>query len=148
MTNEPATPAPGSAPHTIEMGDYADDWEGQTVTIRPHLSYAADQRIETARIQMSAKVRSGNKQAGRQSGDRDVQMDAAVTPLAYATAVVEECVLSWTLLGYDGVPLPASSAGVNSAQAPAELLDVVIDEIAEFYEARRPKLKPRSKRSG
>ena len=143
MTDTPQTiPPSGSAPHTIDMVDCSDDWAGQTITLRPHQSYAAAQRIETARIQMSAQV-----SAGRQR-DEGVQMTAAVTPIDYAAAVVEECVLSWTLLGYDGQPLAANRAGLTSEQAPAELLDVAIDEIVEFYESRRPKLKERSRRNG
>ncbi|MYD87962.1 MAG: hypothetical protein F4Y14_18380, partial [Acidobacteria bacterium] len=42
-----ATPAPGQ-PHLIELGDVSEAWRGYTVTIRPFLSYAADQRIESS----------------------------------------------------------------------------------------------------
>ena len=144
-TDQTPAPAAGSAPATLNMADYSDDWADQSITLRPHLSYAADQRIETARVRMSTEVSSGGN---KRTTDKQMEMTAAVTPLEYAVAVVEECVLSWTLLGYSGVTLPASRVGVMSEQAPAELLDVAVDAIVEFYEARRPKLKPRSKRSG
>ena len=134
-------PAPGNAPHTIDLGEFADDWRGQSVTIRPHLSYAASQRIEVARMRMST-LHTGNREQ-RRAGGGSMEMLAAATPLEYASAVVAECVQSWTLLGYDGEVLAANAAGVASEQAPAEVLDVVVDEIVGYYEARRPQLRTR-----
>ena len=134
--------APGAAPHTIDLGEFADDWRGQSVTIRPHLSYAASQRIEAARIRMSTQI-TGNRQQRRAGTGGDMEMTAAATPLDYAIAVVSECVMSWTLRGYDGEVLEANAAGVASVQAPADLLDVVVDEIVGHYEARRPQLRTR-----
>lgn len=145
-TTDTATPpaAPGNAAQTIDMSDWSDSWAGMTVTVRPHLSFAADQRIESARMRMAAEVK-GNRRQRRSDDGADVEMTTTVTPLDYATAVVEETVTSWTLVGFDGQPLQANRAGVTSEQAPADLLDCVIEAIVEFYEARRPKLKKRSK---
>ena len=147
MSDTPATDnasqsAAGSAPHTIEMVDYADEWSGQSVTIRPHLSYAASARIEGAKSAMKAQLRPDRRK------DDDIEMLSEVTPIDFAAAVVEECVNSWTLRGYDGEVLEPNRAGISSPQAPAVLVDVVVDAIMEFYEARAPKLKERSKPSG
>ena len=134
--------------HTIDLGEWSDDWAGQVVVIRPYLSYAASQRIETARVQMQTEV-TGNRAQRRAvaASDSNMQVTATITSMDYATAVVDTCVLSWTLIGYDGQPLPQGTAGLMSDEAPSELLDVVIDAIGEFYEERRPKLKTRSKRN-
>ena len=148
MTDTPTPDAPppaaGAAPVTIDLGALFDGFDGQTVTIRPHLSYAASQRIETARMRMSAHIQ-GNRAQRRAAGDADFEMRAEVLPLEYAAAVVEEAVISWTLTGYDNKPIPATAAGINSQQAPAALLDEVIGEIVDHYEAHRPKR--RTKRS-
>ena len=132
----PATVPAGGGPKVIDMGEWLDDWDGQTVTIKPYLSYAADRRIESARVQMQAEIK-----AGRDRSARDVTMTSEATPMDYAVAVVEECVLEWSLIGHDGKPLPCNRAGLVSESAPAELLDVVIDEVVGYYESRRPKLK-------
>ena len=125
------------------MGDWADDWAGQTITIRPHISFRADQRIETAKIAVSTTIDN----PGQAKKDQSVSTALDITPLETAIAIVEECVLSWTLLGHDSQPLPPNRHGVTSEQAPPDLLDVATSEIMEFYESRRPKLKARSKRN-
>ena len=40
--------------HTIDMGELHDAWRGQTITIRPYLSYAASIRIDEAASQVSS----------------------------------------------------------------------------------------------
>ena len=75
-------------------------------------------------------------------------MMSEVTPVDFAAAVIEECVSSWTLRGHDGEVLEPNRAGINSPQAPALLVDVAVEAIMEFHEARAPKLKERSKPSG
>lgn len=134
MTDTPPAAPPGAAPRTIDLGTLADAWTGQTVTIRPHLSYAAHQRVEAARLRMTAVP------AGADGGGA-MTLAADPSPVAYACALVEESVIEWTLTGYDGRPLAANAAGVTSPQAPATLLDAVIDEIAAHYEATAPKLR-------
>ena len=139
----PPPQAAGAAPVTINLGDLFDAYDGMAVTIRPHLNYAASQRIETARMRMSAQIQ-GNRAQRRAAEDEGLEMRAEVLPLQYAAAVVEECVISWTLRGYDNKPLPATAEGINSQQAPASLLDDVIGEIVDYYEERRPKRRKRN----
>ena len=140
----PATIPVGGGDHVIDLAAWLTDdgdapWAGQTVTIRPFLSYAADRRIESARLKMQAEIEGegGNRRSRR---DRDVSMTTEITPMDYAAAVVEECVIEWTLIGHDGKRLGCNRFGLESQHAPAELLDTVIEEIMDFYEARRPKL--------
>ena len=121
--------------HVIDMGDVVEAWRGQTVTIRPFLSYAADQRITAAAI-------TNRKREPRNRRERRHQQESLIEwvpdGLGHAVAVVEEAVLEWMIVGADGRPLPANRAGVLSPQAPAVLLNVVIDEVMDYYEAQRP----------
>lgn len=131
----PATP---TTSHTINLGDISDTWAGLTVTIRPFLSFAADQRIESsvATTRTTAKARNRRERRHGRNDDTDIYLEAQ--PLDYAAAVIEEAVLEWNLVGADNRPLPATAAAVRSEQAPAVLLTAVIDEIMDFYEAQRP----------
>jgi len=124
--------------HLIDLGDVAEAWRGQTVTIRPFLSYAADQRIESAATTTRARSTARNRRERRQGRADDTEVVVEAQPLDYAAAVIEECVLEWTITGADGRPLPATAAAARSDQAPAVLLNAVIDEIMDFYEAQRP----------
>ena len=130
------TPIP-AADHVIDMGDWADAWTGQTITVRPYRTYAASTRIEQARAEMKTEV----KRNRRRRDTDDVEVRTAVTPLDFAAAVVEESVISWTLRGVDGQPLTADRAGLLSHHAPAVLVDCAIDAIEEFYDGQAPKLK-------
>lgn len=132
---------PGPMPtrsHTIDLGELSDAWAQMTVTIRPFLSYAADQRIESAAATTRASSKARNRRERRQGRSDDTEIVVEAQPLEYAAAVIEECVLEWTLVGVDGRPLPATAAAVRSEQAPAHLLVAVIDEIMDFYESQRP----------
>lgn len=144
-TTDAAEPAKahGSAPVTIDLGDLADDWAGQSVTIRPHLSYQAKQRIDAAAAKATAEVAGNRAQRRARRDDPTIELTNTVTPLEFAVATVEECVLSWTLRGFDGQVLEANRAGVQSPQAPADLIDAIIDEIHYHYEQRAPKLRQR-----
>ena len=142
MTEAPPAPPAGAAPVTLDLGELLDDWEGQTITIRPHLSFAASQRIEAARMEMSAHVQT-NRRARREAG-ADMEMTARVTSVDYAVAVVEEAVISWTLTGHNAKLIRANREGINSQHAPAQLLDTAIAEIVDYYEERTPKLRKRS----
>ena len=145
-TPEPAKPAAAANQVTIDLGDLADEYAGQTITIRPHLSYAANQRIETAAVKMRAQIEQPANRAERRARAREnqeLELSAEAAPLEYATAVVDEAVIEWTLTGYDGKVLAANGAGLRSPQAPADLLDDAINEIVGYYESRRPKLRKR-----
>lgn len=138
-TPERPTPTPNpTRAHVIEMGDVSPAWSGYTVTIRPFLSYAADQRIESSVAKTSTRAKARNRRERRKGRDDDTEIYLETTPLDYAAAVIEETVLEWNLVGADGEPLPASAAAVRSEHAPAVLLNAVIDEIMDFYEAQRP----------
>ena len=137
------TQPPGAAGTTIDLADLSDDWAGQHVTIRPHLSYAARQRIDAAAHRSTTSVQPRNRAERRGQRNEPVEITSQVTPVEYAVAVIEEAVTEWHVLGYDGNPLPATRAGVQSPHAPALLLDTIVDEIEAHYEARAPKLKPR-----
>ena len=135
-------PTPGAAGTTIDLGDLADEWAGQHVTIRPHLSYAARQRVDSAASRSTAEVQPRNR-AERRQRDRPVEITNEMTTLEYAVALIEEAVIDWHVLGHDGNPLPANRAGVQSPHAPALLLDTIVDEIEAHYEEQAPKLKRR-----
>ena len=148
MTDTPPAPEQthpaGAAPVTIDLGELTEggEWAGQTVTIRPHISYAAQSRIDAAAARMFQEA-PGNRAQRRAARDAPSTIVAETTPMDYAAAVVEECVLSWTIAGHDGRPLPANREGVTSDNAPASLLDAAIDEILVYYEQRTPKLRKR-----
>ena len=120
--------------HVIDMGKVSPAWKDMTVTIRPFLSYAADQRITSAAIASRKSPR--NRRERRQ--DAGSVIGWVPDGLGHAVAVVEEAVLEWTLVGADGRPLPANRSGVVSPQAPAVLLNAAIDEVMDYYEAQQP----------
>lgn len=116
----------------IDLGGYADAWQGVTITVRAHRSFASTQRIAAASSRMEAS-QEGRKQRAGLTPD----------PLGRAAAVVDEYVIEWDLVGIDGEPLPASGAGVRSENADADLIDCAVDAIETYYEDRAPKLRPR-----
>lgn len=134
----------GAAGHTIDMGEWSDAWLGQTVTIRPFLSYAANQRIEDTLLAIEMQTAGGNRAQRRAARHDPAKMTARTRSVEHAVAVIEEAVLSWTLLDAAGQPLPANRHGVTSEQAPYDLIDTAVGEILDYYEARRPKRRTRS----
>ena len=113
------------ATHTIELGELWDGWDGQWVKIKPWKFYAARERINASALDIT--------KAGK-----DDPMAVSRNVLAVTIAYVEEQVIEWNLIGYDGDPLPQGRAGVLSEAAPPDLIDYVIDEAETFYEAQRP----------
>ncbi len=111
--------------HTIDLGHDCPEWAGQTAVVRRHLSYAATQRVEQARMVLSA--------------DQSGEMTAVPDPVGYACQLVDAAVLEWTLVGLDGEPLPAGRAGVMSDECPNHLMDRLVERIGEFYAEQAPK---------
>lgn len=111
--------------HVIDLGDDAKEWEGQSATVKHHLSYAATQRIEKARMNLTADA------AGK--------MTASPDPVEYACQLVDEAVLAWQIKGHDGSELPLGRAGVLSDECPNHIMDRLVERIAEYYEDQAPK---------
>ena len=116
--------------HVIDMGSLDAAWAGQTITIRPHLSFAADQRITQASAGMRLEEPTGNRRQRRQARPKTV-IDP--DPLGHAAAVIGEAVLSWTLRDVDGRPLECSPSVVHSESVPARLMQEAIDAIMDHY---------------
>ena len=115
VTALPAAPAG----HVIALEGHGLD--GQTVTVRHHLSFAAETRIDESAydIRMSA-------------GAGDARF--ASTTLAHASAVIAECVLSWTLLDVRGERLPCDPSVVRDERCPRRIrhvIDAVVDHYAD-----------------
>ena len=119
----------------IEMGKLWAPWEGQWVRIKPHRSYAAKARLDGVRHELTVKT-----------NDRET-MNLAVKSIEYAVAMVEECVLEWRLLDVNGQLIPASRKGITGDDVPSDLIDQVVGEVSDYYEAQRPKVFRESEKS-
>ena len=124
MDSDSSGGAIGMGHVVLDMGDDAAEWAGQTVTIRQHLPYAAQQRVNSARTRMIM---------------RDGEVVGEFEPMKYAESLVAEAVVAWDLVGIDGEPLAQGRAGLRSDEAPFALMQAVIDRVSEHYEAQSPK---------
>ena len=119
-----AVVAPG---HVIELGKLWAPWDGQWVRIKPHISYAEKLFIDSAAAQVSMNT-----------GDKTT-MNVTLRGVETAVATVQRCVLEWHLLDITGELIPANRKGITGENVPHDLMDQVIGEITDFYEAQRPK---------
>ena len=126
------------ATHTIELGELWDGWDGQWVKIKPWMSFASEKRIAHGAVSASHSL---------QPDDDDKKLEFIVDSLRVTIAYVQEQIVEWNLLGYDGEPLPQGRAGVMSDVAPPRLIDAVIDAAGDFYEAQSPPL-PKGRKGG
>lgn len=117
------------APHEIDMGAIWDGWAGQWARIRPYQSYAAQQRIEQAAFQASMHPTAG---------ESTPEVDVNLRQVEAAVAWVEEQVVEWHLLDYEGDELQPNRAGVTGDMTPADLIDQLIGAMSDYYEAQRP----------
>ena len=97
---------------TLVLGD------GSEVVVREHLSFAMKTRLDDAKMTM----RVGD-------GGGDFQL----TPQKYAEAIVERCVVSWTVRGIDGEPVDATVAGVRSANMGWRVMEAVVEAVEKHY---------------
>ena len=112
--------------YTIDMGEIWEGWEGQWARIKPYQSYASQQRIEQAAYQGSMNVK-----------ERDT-MRMHIQQVEAAVAWVEEQVVEWNLLGYDGNEIQPNRAGVTGELTPPDLVDQLVGAMSDYYEAQRP----------
>lgn len=109
--------------HTIDLGELWEGWRGQWVKVRPRLSYARQQAMESVLID-------------------DVADDDPVANVPrmvrFNCEVTDQAVIEWHLLGHDGEPLPQGVEGIMHEEAPPDLLAKMFREIANFYGEQRP----------
>lgn len=127
-------------PHRIELGDFHEGWAGQWVNVKPWMSFAASAKIDASRFDRSVVGKADDF-----ADDNDVAVNVKVNTVEYSAILIDLQVLDWNVLGYDGEPLPAGRAGVLSDLAPVDVIDVVVAQMSDYYEAQRPNLKPASR---
>ena len=124
-------------PHVIDMGEVFEGWSGQTIKVKPWMSYAAATAIETAAIPQEAAAQDGDGE------DAPTPLGSAV--MARSWAWIRHQVLEWSLRDYEGELIEHSFAGITGDAVPADLIDQAVVAIEEYYEALRP---PAFRRTG
>ena len=122
MNTQPTTGEP-----VINMGLLADEWEGMRIRIRPFLSFKASRLIDTAAVSMGNVSEDG--------------IDLSMNPMNHAVAVVEQCVLSWTLKNHADEIIASTREGVEDDLTPAVLMEEAVEAILEYYESAAPKVR-------
>ena len=115
--------------HTIEMGQIWDGWEGTWAKVKPHMSFASRQRIDSAAVHGSMKPGDA---------DEDKTMDLSVTTFETGVAWIEGQVREWNFVDYNGSAFMPDRGGLNNSEAPIDLIEQLIDAMDDFYDAQRP----------
>ena len=119
------------ADHVIELGDIAERWRGQTVTVHPYRSFADQQRIQNARSRGSMPLPDAKNK--RNTAASEVNID--VNTLRFSEVVVQLSVVEWALIGWDGEPIPAPPGGINSEMMRPDIADRMIGAIEDYYDS-------------
>ena len=117
--------------HIIDLGDVAERWRGQTVTVKAWRSYASQQRVVNARSRGSMPLPKNKAAAKAQASEINIDMDT----LAFAEAVVRESVTEWAIVGWDGEPIAAPPGGLRSELMRPDIADAMIGAIEEYYDS-------------
>lgn len=117
--------------HQIDMGEIWDGWEGQWVKVRPYRSFAASERVDASLARAEAQA--------------DGTVRTTADYVNRAATIVEEFVVEWNLLDYEGNPITADRAGIQHELTPSDLIEQMVVAVLDYYEAQRP---PKFRRPG